>query len=169
MREHNRNVLAHYLRSLHDKEGGALYAAERYDSLALAKRLFTKSTRRGQVYTSILRLSTKRLALLAFLALMQSIAPANATTQWYTGTIQQVYPHADGSFAIATNSTLAVCAGNGNNGVYLSVTPGQNSMSASGAQNILATVLTAFALQSTVQISYDDGTSSCYVGGLLIQ
>jgi len=61
------------------------------------------------------------------------------------------------------------CSGNGNDGVYLSVTPGQNSVTASGAQSMLATVLTAAALGRSVQIAYDDSLSSCYVNRLLVQ
>lgn len=105
----------------------------------------------------------------AFIVLAPFIVPASAATQWYAGTIQQIYPMNDGSFEIATTSTLATCAGNGNGGVYLSVVPGESSVNASGAENMLATLLTAFALGRSVQIAYDDGTSSCYVNRLLMQ
>lgn len=126
---------------------------------------------RALVFTCmrVLRVGAPKLASIAFLVLAQSAAPVNAATRWYTGTIQQIYPLNDGSFEIATSSVLPTCSGNGANGVYLSVTPGQNAVTTSGVQSMLATVLTAFALERSVQIAYDDSTSSCYVNRLLIQ
>ena len=114
-------------------------------------------------------LGSARWALLATLVLAECLVPANATTQWYSGTVQQIYPLSDGSFEIGTSSVLPTCAGNGNGGVYLNVAPGENSMTASGVQNMLATLLTTFALGRSIQIAYDDGTTSCYVNRLLMQ
>ena len=95
-------------------------------------------------------------------------AIAQASTVWYQGPAQLVYPLNDGSFAIGVSTVLPVCSGSGS-GVYMFVTPGQNSVTLDGAKNMLATVLTAFALGRPISVAYDDSTSNCYVNRLLIQ
>lgn len=94
---------------------------------------------------------------------------AYASSTWYTGSVQYVYPMNDGSFAIGVATSTPVCSNSGGGGVYMHVTPGQNGITAAATQNMLATVLTAFAAGRSIEINYDNSTSLCYVYGLLIE
>ena len=111
----------------------------------------------------------RRFAAVIAVTILVSTASAQASTVWYQGSVQLVYPMNDGSFAIGVPTILPVCSGTGQNGVYLYVMPEQNSVTADGAKNMLATVLTAFALGRSISVAYDDSTTNCYANRLLIQ
>jgi len=101
------------------------------------------------------------------LLLLSALSPAQAATVWYQGPVQFVYPLNDGSFIIGIPN-VAVCTSSGSNS-HLYVTPGANGVTLDGTKSMLATVLTAFSLGRTIEVAYDDSSSSCYVNRLLIQ
>jgi len=100
--------------------------------------------------------------------MLVGVAHTRASVVRYQGSVQLVYPMNDGSFSVGVSTILPVCYSSGS-GVYLSVTPGQNAVTADGAKSMLATVLTAFALGKSISVAYDDSTANCYVNRLLIQ
>lgn len=95
--------------------------------------------------------------------------PAFATEAYHTGTLQYVYPLANGSFIIAFTTNPSGCSSTTTPYKYLYVASGQNSVTADGVKNMLATSLTAFALGRTLSIAYDDATSNCYVNRMTVE
>jgi hypothetical protein len=90
-----------------------------------------------------------------------------AAESWHTSTIKHVYPRADGSFVLVFAVNAADCT-NGNTGKYHYVTPTQNGMTDAGAAKIYAAALLAVAMEKSVQVAFDNATSSCHINRLLI-
>lgn len=92
----------------------------------------------------------------------------SAATQYTVSTtIKAVYPHTDGWFILTLASDVdsdgqVHCTNGTTPNKYYFFQPGQAQVIADGAKAMLATALAAFAMQSTVQVVFDDSTTSCY-------
>jgi len=106
-----------------------------------------------------------RLVILAWL----TIASANsyAAAAFVQSTVKSVYPQADGSFVIILTNDASTCSAVSPK--YFFVTPAQNGMTVDGAKAMLAATLTAFALGSSLALSFDDATIYCYVNRISMQ
>ena len=103
--------------------------------------------------------------LLACLGLGVS-ALANAET-WHTSTIKMVYPLADGSFVLVMTEDASACAGSPGN-KYHYVRPGVFGVTSEGVRGMLASALTAFALEKSISILFDESNSSCDINRFTI-
>ncbi len=82
-------------------------------------------------------------------------------------TVKSVYPLSDGSFVVILTNDTSTCTAP--TPKYFYVTPGQNGVTLDGAKAMLATALTAFATGSSLALSFDDATTSCYVNRFSMQ
>ena len=106
-----------------------------------------------------------RLVILALLTI--GCSNSYAAAAFVQSTVKSVYPQADGSFVIIlTNDTSTRAA---TTPKYFFVTPGQNGTTVDGAKAMLATTLTAYALGSSLALSFDDATTYCYVNRISMQ
>lgn len=99
--------------------------------------------------------------------LMAISSGAIAAESWHISTIQKIYPLADGSFVLVFDTNASDCA-NTNTGKFHYVAPTQNGMTDAGAEKIYAAALLAMAMEKTVQVAFDNATSSCYVNRLVL-
>ena len=100
--------------------------------------------------------------------LMGSAPDAFATTRWFQSTLAFVYPLGDGSFVLGFTQASPQCQ-SPNSPQYFYVAAGQNGVTADGAKAMLATALTAFALERSLSIVFDDATPSCYINRFSMQ
>ena len=105
-------------------------------------------------------------------ALLLAVGPAAwGANTWHTARPTQIYPHADGSFAITfdtdAGSTCTNHWGSGNANLYY-VKSGQNSVTADAARSMLSVALTAQVLGRQLAIYYDNAVSYCYVNRLQV-
>jgi hypothetical protein len=91
---------------------------------------------------------------------------SQAANVWFDGPLQFVYPLSDGSFVLGMTGDLP-CGASGTV-KYLYVTPGSNGVTVDAAKNMLAVALTAFALEKSIQVVYENASTSCYVNRFLI-
>ena len=105
---------------------------------------------------------------MVFLTLLTIICSNSyAAASIVQSTVKSVYPQADGSFVIILANDTSTCTATSPK--YFYVMPGQNGMTVDGAKAMLATALTAFALGSSLELIFDDATTSCYVNRIVIQ
>jgi hypothetical protein len=108
------------------------------------------------------------LTIVATILAMTSIAPpARGAAVWASSTVKYVYPLADGSVVLALMDSPPTCT-NTANPKYLQITVGQNGVTADALKNMLATALTAFAMDAQVQVNFDDATNDCFVNRLAL-
>ena len=105
----------------------------------------------------------------ALLAASVACAVANtfAASVWKQGMpVSRVQSLTDGGFIIyGPNGADPLCA---ENGTLFYVQPNQNGQTAAGVKSALAIVLTAFTANKTVTFAYDNSTSNCFVGPVLV-
>jgi hypothetical protein len=108
------------------------------------------------------------LTIVAAILTMTSIAPpTHAAAIWAISRVKSVYPLADGSVVIALMENPPTCT-NAANPKHLHILVGQNGVTADGLKNMLATALTAFAMDAQVQVNFDDANSACYVNRIAL-
>jgi hypothetical protein len=90
---------------------------------------------------------------------------ASAAEAWHTAQIKTIYPLSSGGFVIILSTDAPSCPSAGP-GKYLFVMPGENGMTIDGIKGLLATALSAFALDIPVSVAFDTGTTYCYVNRL---
>lgn len=107
-------------------------------------------------------------AVISAVMAMTLIAPAaEATAVWQISRVKYVYPLSDGTFIIALIDNPPSCT-NTANPKYLLVSAGQNGVTADAVKNMLATTLTAFALDAQLQVNFDDATGNCFVNRIVL-
>lgn len=86
--------------------------------------------------------------------------PAQAVDTYARSTIKDVYPLGDGSIVLIFTTRNAACTNNGNNDPYFYVRAGVNGMTSDGVKAVLATALTAAALNRPVSYVWDSSNQS---------
>jgi len=102
----------------------------------------------------------------AALLTVTSVAPA--ATQFFQAPVQSVYPQGDGSFIVIFAQSSPSCSSQ-NNPQYFFVAAGQFGVNADGVKGMLATALTAFSLNRSLSIAFDDSTPNRYINRLAVQ
>jgi formylmethanofuran dehydrogenase subunit E-like metal-binding protein len=115
----------------------------------------------------MLRSFAVRSRLLLCVALTTFAGAASATETWVTDYIKSVYPLSDGSFVIIFASSQPVCT-NDPTAQYFYVSPGNNGVTADAVKAMLATSLTAYALEKKISLAFESASSYCYVNRLQI-
>lgn len=104
---------------------------------------------------------------LSLLAALAATFPSQATEQTKISTVAQVYPQANGSFAVSLVDAPTACTSTFTpKRLYVKV--GENSVTAEALRAMYAAALVALTAQLTVYVAYDDATSSCYVNRVLV-
>ena len=101
-------------------------------------------------------------------ALLIAVTPPASADAWHEGLVKMVYPLGDGSFALGFEAPIPGCSSSGLIR-YVHVVPSQNGVTVDGAKSMLGTVLTAFAMGTTVAVAFNDTTNYCYVNRLYIK
>lgn len=91
---------------------------------------------------------------------------AAATQTWFGSTVSRVYPQADGSFVVTFTSDVGSTCTSASSPKYYNVAAGQSGVTADAVKAMLAIVITAYSMGSSVAINFDDATSNCYVNRL---
>ena len=94
-------------------------------------------------------------------------ATVNAGT-WHGSKISHVYPTASGEFILRFVSDSAACT-SGESPDYYRVKVGKNDITEEGSKKIFATALAAAMAEKTVNIYFDETTSSCYINRIQIE
>jgi hypothetical protein len=103
----------------------------------------------------------------AMLALLTAATlPAAHAETWHTSPIKNIYPLADGSFVLIMRNDAAGCAGTTNKYHYVSA--GEFGVTAEGVKAMLATALTAYAMDRRISLLFDETRPQCYINRLQI-
>ena len=107
---------------------------------------------------------------LAALAVAAALTPlrALATTFWHSGTLNWIYPQADGSVVLTFTTDHPSCTNTASPKYYL-VMVGQAGVTADGMKNMVATALSAFAMGRTLNVNFDDATNNCFINRMFMQ
>jgi len=96
----------------------------------------------------------------AFLIILAS-SSLNAAT-WFTGSIDRVYPLANGNFVIIFKEDSPACTSI-NASKYHYVNSGNNGLTPEGLDKIYSLALTAATTGKKLSINFDETESACYV------
>jgi hypothetical protein len=105
-------------------------------------------------------------ALTILLLAVTGLQTAHAET-WHTSLIKHIYPLGDGSFVLIFREDAASCAGTTSK--YHYVRAGNFGVTADGVKAMLATVLTAYAMDRRITLLFDESSAECYINRLQIQ
>lgn len=108
-----------------------------------------------------------RTFMIALIAPIVVSTSAMAAESWHTSTIKKVYPQANGTFIVVFDTNASDCP-NTNLDKYHYVSPTQNGMTEEGAKKIYAAALLALAMDKTVQVAFDNATSSCHINRMVL-
>ena len=101
---------------------------------------------------------------IATLFVMGALNTAMAADAWWTGNLKFVYPLGDGSFVLGFTSDVGTPCQNASTPIkYYTITPGQYGVTLDGAKAMLATALTAFAMDKQITAAFDPASANCYV------
>lgn len=108
----------------------------------------------------------KRIVMLLIAASLPALAAA--TDRSHTAVVKQLYPTANGTFAVIFDSDSTYCTNGGTPRKYYYATVGQNGLTADGHKLLYSTLLTALTTGYSVSIVFDDSTVNCYINRLVI-
>ena len=112
------------------------------------------------------RISAAKKAAIAAI-LLGAGASANADT-WHTSRIENVYPLADGQIVVIFVDDAPACTG-GTENKYHYISAGTFGVTAEGARMMMATLLTAYAMDRRVSVLFNEASPACYINRLLIR
>jgi hypothetical protein len=107
----------------------------------------------------------RKLALFAGVLVLGTAANAEV---WHTARIKNVYPQADGRVVVIFQVDAAACAGTPGN-KYHYIAAGISGVTTEGVRMMLATLLTALAMDRNVSAAFDETSSPCYINRLMIR
>lgn len=108
-----------------------------------------------------------RTSMIALIACLVASRGALAAESWHTSTINKVYPQANGTFIVVFDTNAADCL-NTNPQKFHYVAPAQSGVTDEGAKMIYAAALLALAMDKTVQVAFDNATSSCLINRMVV-
>ncbi len=104
----------------------------------------------------------------AILAMMITTVPAMAGTGVHVSRVKIVYPLSNGAFVLVFVVDPPTCA-SASTPKCVYVTPGSNGVNMDGAKNMLATALTAFAMDKNLGVAFDDASTQCFINRLWVE
>jgi hypothetical protein len=107
----------------------------------------------------------KRLAIAAFF--LGTGAAASADT-WHTSRIENIYPLADGQVVVIFVDDAPACTG-GTENKYHYITAGTFGVTAEGLRMMMATLLTAYAMDRRISVLFNEASPGCYINRLYIR